>query len=103
MLGGVILVENVLMASMGLLFGVGLGAALGVLVQGMVSASSEGASTGGAVSGSAQPSVLVIVPWGQIGALAAAVGGLLAVVALVVIVAQPRQGLGAALRAGEER
>ena len=69
----VIAIESLLMSGLGALFGVGVGAALGYLVGPLVAVSADGTPP--------LPDVLVVVPWPQVLAV---VGGLVALVAVVV-------------------
>jgi len=69
----VVAIESLLMSGLGALFGVAIGAALGWLVGPLVAVSADGTPP--------VPDVLVVIPWVQV---AAVVGGLVALVAVVV-------------------
>lgn len=73
-LTAVVAVESVLMSGLGVVFGIGLGAALGWLVGPLVAVSADGSPP--------VPEVIVEFPWSQVLAV---VGGLLALVAVVVL------------------
>jgi len=87
--------ESLLVTSLSAVFGIGLGAALGLLVAPVVSLSPDGARP--------VPEVAVVVPWGQVGLLAAEVALALALVVAVVSRTLRSADPAEVMRAGDAR
>lgn len=87
--------ESLLVTSLSAVFGIGLGAALGLLVAPVVSLSPDGTRP--------VPEVAVVVPWGQVGLLAAEVALALALVVAVVSRTLRSADPAEVMRAGDAR